>query len=162
MIKHIVKPGYILAALLVSACATTVTHQQPPVTDASTMPPGTSAPSEEQISSGDLVVPVEEQQDTAAARPPLVNPAVTSLINQSRAQYNARNYPAAIATAERGLRIDRRTPELYLLLAQSYLQQSNAPQAKQFVQQGLRFAQPGSPVAESLRRVEEILAGGDF
>ena len=64
--------------------------------------------------------------------------------------------------AERGLRIDRRASELYLVLAQSYLQLAMPQQAEQFVQQGLRFAQSGSSVAESLMRVLDILTGGDF
>lgn len=106
-------------------------------------------------------VPAEDLPP-ASAQQPVINPAVTSLTNQARAQYNARNYQAAIATAERGLRIDRRASELYLVLAQSYLQMSMPQQAEQFVQQGLRFAQTGSVVAQSLLRVREILSGGDF
>jgi tetratricopeptide (TPR) repeat protein len=107
--------------------------------------------------------PVSPPQEQAPETPPAMpNSAVTSLINQSRSLYNSHDYSAAIAAAERGLRIDRRAPELYLVIAQSYVQLGQSAQAEQFVQQGLRYAQPGSPVSESLQRVRRILRGGDF
>lgn len=161
MIKQVLIHSCLAAALLISGCASTVNHESPTVRDRSS--PGTTPPVlVEERAPDEIIIPPEQPPEVVQPQQPLINPAVSSLINQSRAQYNARNYPAAIASAERGLRIDRRTPELYLVLAQSYLQQSNAGQAKQFAQQGLRFAQPGSSVAESLNRVQEILQGGDF
>ncbi len=83
--------------------------------------------------------------------------AVTSLVTQARAQYNAKNYHAAIATAERALRIDRRSPEVYLILAQSYVQLANTQLALQFVQQGIRYAQTGTELARTLMQVRESL-----
>ena len=80
---------------------------------------------------------------------PLSN-AVASLLKQARGQYAAKNYQGAVATAERGLRIDRRAPELYLLLAQSYVQLANIKLAQQFIQQGIRYSQAGSDIAQSL------------
>lgn len=87
-----------------------------------------------------------------------VGNAVASLITQARGQYAAKNYQAAIATAERGLRIDRRAPELYLVLAQSYVQLANTQLAKQFVQQGIRYSQAGSEIAQSLISLRDSLA----
>jgi tetratricopeptide (TPR) repeat protein len=78
------------------------------------------------------------------------NPAVQSLARQARSQYQARDYQGAIATAERGLRIERRAADLYLVLARSYLQLALPEKAKMFVQQGLRFAPQGSETANSL------------
>lgn len=78
------------------------------------------------------------------------NPAVQSLARQARSQYQTRDYQGAIATAERGLRIERRAADLYLVLAQSYLQLALPEKAKMFVQQGLRFAPQGSETANSL------------
>lgn len=141
------------ATFILVGCAAPGPRDLPPVEEPSAPPPMVTQP------------PLEEapvQQPPAPPPQPAVNPAVSSLVNQARAQYNARNYQVAIATAERGLRIDRRAPELYLILAQSYLQLSMPQQAEQFVQQGLRFAQSGSSVAESLLRVREILTGGAF
>lgn len=143
-------------ALWLAGCAGTAPRDLPPVEEGG-----------EQIEEGyptDLPPLEELPAEETPVSPPVVtvSPAVISLTNQARAQYNARNYQAAIATAERGLRIDRRSADLYLVLAQSYLQMAMPKQAEQFVQQGLRFAQSGSGVADSLMRVREILAGGDF
>lgn len=144
------------AAVLLAGCAAPIVRDLPPVEESGQPTEGYPA---------DLPPPLEEtpaEQTPPTPQPPAVNPAVTSLSNQARTQYNTRNYQGAIATAERGLRIDRRASELYLVLAQSYLQLAMPQQAEQFVQQGLRFAQSGSAVAESLLRVREILTGGDF
>jgi tetratricopeptide (TPR) repeat protein len=92
---------------------------------------------------------------------PVINSAVESLIKQARAQYLSRDYQNAIATAERGLRIDRRAADLYLVLAQSYIQLALPQKANMFVQQGLRYAQQGSSVAEGLLRVQEIVRQGN-
>lgn len=88
----------------------------------------------------------------------LAKNAIASLTAQSRAQYQAKNYQAAIAIAERGLRIDRRAPELYLVLAQSYVQLANTQLAQQFVQQGMRYAQAGSEVAQKLSKIKDSLS----
>jgi tetratricopeptide (TPR) repeat protein len=83
--------------------------------------------------------------------------AVTSLVAQARAQYQAKNYQGAIAIAERALRIDRHAPEVYLVLAQSYVQLANTQLALQFVQQGIRYAQAGTALAQSLAQVRDAL-----
>lgn len=72
--------------------------------------------------------------------------AVTSLVNQARDEYTHKNYSRAIALAERGLRINRRNPQLYLILAESYWQQLLPVQAKQFAQKGLRYSRKDSEV----------------
>lgn len=89
-----------------------------------------------------------------------LNPAAQSLAKQARQQYLSRDYQGAIATAERGLRIERRAADLYLVLAQSYVQLALPEKAKMFVQQGLRFAAPGSDVAQGLARVQEMVDQG--
>lgn len=83
--------------------------------------------------------------------------AVDSLIKQARSQYFAQDYQNAIATAERGLRIDRRAADLYLVLAQSYIQLALPQKAKMFVQQGLRYAPQHSDTANSLLRAQELV-----
>ena len=85
------------------------------------------------------------------------NPAVQSLARQARSQYQAQDYHGAIATAERGLRIERRAADLYLVLAQSYVQLALPEKARMFIQQGLRFAPPGSEVADGLLRVQAVV-----
>ncbi|HMW70483.1 MAG TPA: tetratricopeptide repeat protein, partial [Cellvibrionaceae bacterium] len=71
----------------------------------------------------------------------------------AQAAYQAGNYQTAISTAERGLRIDRRAPALYLVMAQSYLALNQPTQAAQFANQGLRFSQSGSAEARALEKV---------
>lgn len=134
-------------------CSTTSTQQpqhSPPVIDRpSVVKPGQPA--------------VVQPQPGAVPRPvPVValNPAAQSLAKQARQQYLAQDYQGAIATAERGLRIERRAADLYLVLAQSYVQLALPEKAKMFVQQGLRFAAPGSDTAQGLARVQEIMDQG--
>jgi hypothetical protein len=107
--------------------------------------------------------PLVQPQPGVVPKPtPLValNPAAQSLAKQARQQYLAQDYQGAIATAERGLRIERRAADLYLVLAQSYVQLALPEKAKMFVQQGLRFAAPGSDSAQGLARVQEIVDQG--
>lgn len=138
-------------------CVSTAPYHLPPVEESSL--PGKELPRTETPLPDEETAPTEQPPATVAPQP---SSAVTSLINQARGQYNARNYQVAIATAERGLRIDRRSPELYLILAQSYLQLAMPQQAEQFTQQGLRYAPSGSGIAEALLRVKAILSGGQF
>jgi tetratricopeptide (TPR) repeat protein len=135
---------------LMTGC-TTSTYE--PVPTPETLPPTTE---EVPLESP----PPEFIPEPAKPTPPAVvmpNPAVESLTRQARAQYQSQNFQGAIATAERGLRIDRRSADLYLLLAQSYVQLSLPQKAKMFVQQGLRYAQQGSDAAYGLMRVQEII-----
>lgn len=104
-------------------------------------------------------VVVQPQPDAVAKPAPLVvlNPAALSLARQARGQYQAQDYQGAIATAERGLRIERRAADLYLVLAQSYVQLGSPDKAKMFVQQGKRFAASGSEAAQGLLRLDLLL-----
>jgi len=99
---------------------------------------------------------VETQPQTPTVLAP--NPAVVSLAKLARSQYQAADYQAAIATAERGLRIDRRAADMYLLLAQSYIQLDQPQKAKMFAQQGLRYALKGSDVEAGLMRVQDLVS----
>jgi Tfp pilus assembly protein PilF len=85
------------------------------------------------------------------------NPAVDGLIEQAGMAYQAGDYHGAIASAERGLRIDRREPALYLLLAQSYLELARPRQADEFARQGLRYTAPGTVLFDALEAVRAEL-----
>lgn len=50
----------------------------------------------------------------------------------------------AILLAEKGLRIDRRDTQFYVVLARAYQQLNDASQSAYFAQQGLRYAKKGS------------------
>jgi Tfp pilus assembly protein PilF len=77
--------------------------------------------------------------------------AVDRLLQESRDQLAVRDWQAAIASAERGLRIDRRQAELYLLLAEGYRGLGNYDRSVQFARQGLRHADQGSAIASALQ-----------
>lgn len=154
------KRNLLFVALLASifqliGCATQNVSQQPsaPVIEKSApiIKPEVKTPEKPPVP----VTPSVVMPQTKTVAP--VGNAAASLITQARAQYAAKNYQAAIATAERGLRIDRRAPELYLILAQSYVQLANTQLAKQFVQQGIRYSQAGSEVAQSLLSLRDSL-----
>lgn len=143
-------PRLCIAALLITlvGCAS----QQP------THRPAPVQPKPAVTNPGTPVV-VQPQPDAVAKPSPLVvlNPAALSLARQARGQYQAQDYQGAIASAERGLRIERRAADLYLVLAQSYVQLGSPDKAKLFVQQGKRFAAPGSEAAQGLLRLELLL-----
>ena len=104
----------------------------------------------------DPIIP-EAVPQARAPIPVASSNATASLVSQARAQYQAKNYQGAIAIAERALRIDRRAPDVYLILAQSYMQLANPQVALQFVQQGIRYAQAGTDLAQTLMQVRDSL-----
>jgi tetratricopeptide (TPR) repeat protein len=149
MKKNLFLCGLSLLGLL-TACATQTTIEpvvQEPETPAVTEPiPG--EPPE--------IIETPKSTPTVKA-PAAVSIATDSLANVARAQYQSKQYQSAIATAERGLRIDRRSAPLYLVLAQSYMQLDMPQKAMNFVQQGLRYAVPESDTEFGLLRLKEIL-----
>lgn len=83
--------------------------------------------------------------------------ATDSLTKLALSQFNAQQYHSEIATDERGLRIDRRAAPLYLPLAKSFMQLHQPQQAKNFTQQGLRYAAPESDVEFELLGLKDLL-----
>ena len=140
----------LLTACLLTACATQTSIE--PVTQE---PEPTSV---SEAASVEIPQATEIPRTISTVKPPAaVNIATDSLTNVARAQYQTKQYQSAIATAERGLRIDRRAAPLYLLLAQSYMQLDMPQKAMNFVQQGLRYAIPESDTEFGLLRLKEIL-----
>ena len=111
----------------------------------------------ESKSNGRRQPPATYNRPRPASAAPATNRAVSgalgSLVSQAQDAYRAGNYQTAITTAERGLRIDRRAPALYLVMAQSYLALNQPAQAAQFANQGLRFSQSGTAEARALEKV---------
>jgi hypothetical protein len=148
MIKLLTRACVIAGLLAIVGCTTTSVTSTPPSPAPTTKPqvqPGQPA----------VVQPQPGAVPTPVPATPALNPAALSLAKQARSQYQAQDYQGAIATAERGLRIERRAAELYLVMAQSYIQLALPGKAKMFVQQGLRFAPAGSEVATGLLRAQE-------
>jgi len=144
----------VLAGVLVIVGCTTSTHAPQTPAPVISKPTGAVQPGQPAV--------VQPQPGAVPKPVPSValNPAAQSLAKQARQQYLSQDYQGAIATAERGLRIERRAADLYLVLAQSYVQLALPEKARMFVQQGLRFAAPGSDVAQGLARVQEMVDQG--
>ncbi len=140
----------LLLALVATACSTTAVHYPATTRDAQPVNPPTPAYTP---------APAVAEPAPAAQAPvaPVLNAAVASLLAQARNQYQQGNYLEAIASAERGLRIDRRVADLYLVVAQSYVQLDQPHKAKMFVQQGLRYAPQGGDTAAGLQRVQQVV-----
>lgn len=155
--RHLLSAAVIFALTQLVGCATSVETRTPaPVVD--TVPPVTKPEAPQPPKPVEPPPPPQVMPQTQAQAPSAASKAVGSLADQARAQYKAKNYQGAIATAERALKIDRRSPEVYLILAQSYTQLANKQLALQFVQQGIRYAQAGTELANSLLQMRESLA----
>lgn len=90
------------------------------------------------------------QVDSSMQAPPA---AVMSLLQLAKQQQQRQQWQQSIETAERGLRIERRMAELYLVLSDGYSALQQRSRAKSFAQQGLRYAQPNSRVYKLLQEL---------
>ena len=111
---------------------------------------GVAANSQEQTEVASLSPVRPDAQKTAV-------PIVGRLVAQANRQVGAAEYKKAINTAERGLRINRKEPRLYLALAKAYRGLSNARQSSYFASQGLRYAQKGGEVFFQLKGMFEAV-----
>ncbi len=115
---------------------------------------GPSQPSEPSVVDRNSIPP---DVDAPPARHPS-DRAVTDLILSSQSEYDKGDWQSAIAVAERALRIDRRQPSVYLLLAKSYRAMGETKQALQFVEQGQRYLRDNnSDIAKELNWLAEAL-----
>ncbi len=131
--------GWLLLIMtLLQACA--APGQRAPVSD----PGAESGPSVEERPSSIPVrsVPVEDL------------PAVRGLLQQANSHYSDGDWSAAIAAAERGLRIERRVADFYLVLARSYQQLGELERAREFARQGIRYTQPDDSVRHALQQIQ--------
>jgi len=80
-------------------------------------------------------------QPVAPNRTKKIIPVVEKLISQSNRELINKQYEQAINFAERGLRIDRKEPRLYLVLSKAYKRDGNRQQSIYFAKQGLRYAE---------------------
>lgn len=106
----------------------------------------------EELPEPEVSEPVEAQRpEPAEVEVPPTPSAVDTLLNTARRQYEAGQYEAAIATAERALRMERGNAEIYLVIGHSYLALLQTELAGQFARQGLAFAAGGSNVRQQLQ-----------
>jgi hypothetical protein len=90
-------------------------------------------------------VPPTPQQQPKEYR---LGPASAALVKQSRTQSVKGEYPAAIATLERALRIEPDNPLVWLELGQVHLASRNAPQAESMGRKAIALA-TGSPAVQA-------------
>lgn len=152
-IRPVVRAFALVSVLVMVGCST---HQQTPQGPAPVVDRVPTAKPSEPV----VVQPQPSAVPQTPVTPPVqsLSPATQSLARQARGQYQQQDYQGAIATAERGLRIERHAAELYLVLAQAYVQLGQEQKANLFAQQGLRYAPQGSDVAGALIRLREMLA----
>ena len=99
-------------------------------------------------SSGPTPRPAEPAPEPAEAAPAAPAPDVAPpprdgaqvYVNSARAAYAQGEYQQTIALAERGLRINRYTGELYLVMAEAYAALGEVTQSVNFARLGLRYA----------------------
>ena len=84
--------------------------------------------------------------------------ALSGLLSEAERLYDKGQWRAAIAASERGLRIERRSAALYLVMAQSYLELGAPARAGQFARQGLRYAPQRDRLRRSLLGVQRSAA----
>ena len=150
MIKLLIRTCVLAGMFVIAGCSTSPQQpQNPPVVNK----PGVIEPNQPVILKPQPGAVPNAPAPAVAA----LNPAALSLAKQARQQYQALDYQGAIATAERGLPIQRRSADLYLVLAQCYIQLALPDKAGMFVQQGLRFAPLGSDTEMGLLRVKGLL-----
>jgi len=65
--------------------------------------------------------------------------ALQELLRQAQQRLRQGQWWQAIDTAERGLRINRRQPDFYVILAAAYTSLGNTDKASEFARQGRRY-----------------------
>ena len=131
---------YLLLVIFVSACSTA--PSQPPATPSPRVTEPSRQPGVQVIRPGDL----SRQPDRPA------NPAVDTLLARADTLASAGNSEAALAAAERALRMAPRDPRIYLQLASLRLQRGEHGQAEQLALKGLSLG-PDDAVRDDLERV---------
>jgi len=79
--------------------------------------------------------------------------ALQDILQQARDLYRRGQWSAAIAAAERGLRIERRSAPFYLVLAECYLQLGADDRAAEFARQGMRYTHQGDGLWRAFQQI---------
>jgi hypothetical protein len=81
------------------------------------------------------------------------SPLQQKILQSAQQKLAANDSEGAIVLAEKGLRIDRKDPQLYIVLARAYEQLGDKLQASYFARQGLRYVRKGSEEYQVLKRL---------
>ncbi|BFM10263.1 hypothetical protein R50072_04160 [Simiduia litorea] len=97
----------------------------------------------------------ESESASPAAESPKRSEALSRLIARASEAYQTGDYQTVVDVAERGLRMDRYAPELYLLLAQGYYGLGLSEQAVSFARLGLRYISARPDLKPALQALVE-------
>ena len=131
---------YLLIAAIIIGCSSATGPVN--IRDVATPPIATTADGE-QVAVVQPVIP-----EVKVLRVPLVE----KLIDQSNQSLDNDRFDQAIDLAEQGLRVDRKEPRLYLVLAKTYTAKGNRQQANYFAQQGLRYVGKRQAIYKQLKK----------
>lgn len=156
VVKKIIIAGFMVA---ISGCTTSMYNQPTSNSRVIYKPQTPSAPAPKTAESAtqtassstastSVIRPIEAQMNRAS-------PAMTGLLDEGWQHYSAENYELSISVAERAMRIERQDPEVYLLLARSYMGLQEHGQAEQMAKQGLVLAAQDDSMYE---RLEDTLS----
>ena len=138
-----------LSVVVLSACvSTSKSVAVRDIDELKTTPPQLQEPTKQEPTKQETT----KQAPVYQERTPRVLPIVERLFDQADAALNNSQWEQAIALAEKGLRIERKDPRFYWVLATAYAQLSNKKQSQSFAKQGLRFAPKNSDLARQLSR----------
>ena len=154
----IMKKYCLVACIVLSGCTTTTgpvvirdagdLPKRPSVSDSSTTQSGSTHKAGGSDTSPAVVQPVSPTSQSASSTSPLKK----KLLQQSQQKISEQDAQGAIVLAERGLRIDRKEPHFYHVLAEAYDLLANKTQSVYFAKQGLRYAPTGSDIYRALQQ----------
>jgi predicted Zn-dependent protease len=146
----------VVTVMLIGACASntgpvTVRESAPAQTPDQTSPqsslPQAESADNQTPNTGAAVTSIQPVVPDSQRNP---IPLVENLVEQANRAFNFKNYQSAINLAERGLRVDRKEPRFYLVLAESYRALNNKQQSVYFAKQGLRYVKKQGVVYQQL------------
>jgi tetratricopeptide (TPR) repeat protein len=138
----------VIAATLFTGCKSL---REPPVSGPRPPPQsGTPQPAPQTPTPQPVPPPAQPTPPTPPTPPKEfhLSAAAQALVKQGRAQSMKGEYPAAIATLERALRIEPDNPLVWLELGQTHLSAKNAPQAESMARKAIALA-TGNPQVQA-------------
>jgi hypothetical protein len=144
-VESFCRRGRIFALLLFSVLVLACSRQpQPEALWPSAQSPSTPSQTSSTVKSSRQETPVAVAEGVAA-----------QLLGQAEANRRQQDWHGVIAVAEQGLRINRRMPHWYVLLAESYLAMQQPKVADAFVMQGQRYCRSTSKECAELLQLQQ-------
>lgn len=150
--------------VVVTGCSTLqpASYPQQPYPTKYPTDPGSTSPSADIPQMPEQKPPVKNEPDIVPGDTQVAMGtanAVHGLIDDAWDHYNGGEYDRAVAVAERAMRLNRRNPEIYLVMASAHYQRYRNDLARQLVRQGLSFSERGTRVHARLETLLRQLGG---